>query len=83
MVKAVAPKPLNVVMMRPGLSLAELADLGVRRISTGGALARVMWASVIAAAKEIREGRFDVLGRGKPGADLNEIFHPFAARQDS
>jgi hypothetical protein len=29
-VKAVAPKPINIVMMRPGLSLAELADLGVR-----------------------------------------------------
>ena len=41
MVRAVAPKPLNVVMMRPGLSLAELSDLGVRRISVGGAFARV------------------------------------------
>jgi 2-methylisocitrate lyase-like PEP mutase family enzyme len=38
MVRAVAPKPLNVVMMRPGLSVAELADLGVRRISIGGAV---------------------------------------------
>ena len=42
LVKAVAPKPINIVMMRPGLSFAELADLGVRRISIGGALARVM-----------------------------------------
>ena len=33
LVRAVEPKPLNVVMMRPGLSVAELADLGVRRIS--------------------------------------------------
>jgi 2-methylisocitrate lyase-like PEP mutase family enzyme len=56
MVRAVAPKPFNVVMMRPGLSLAELADLGVRRVSVGGALARVMWASVIPAAQEIKEG---------------------------
>jgi 2-methylisocitrate lyase-like PEP mutase family enzyme len=52
MVKAVAPKPVNVVMMKPGLSLAELADLGVRRVSVGGALARVMWASVTAVAEE-------------------------------
>ena len=62
--KAVAPKPINIVMMRPGLSFAELADLGVRRISIGGALARVMWASAIAAARELKEGRFDVLGSG-------------------
>jgi 2-methylisocitrate lyase-like PEP mutase family enzyme len=48
MVRTVAPKPLNVVMMRPGLSLAELADLGVRRVSVGGAFGRVMWASAIA-----------------------------------
>lgn len=40
MVRAVAPKPVNVVMSRPGLSLAELADLGVRRVSLGGAVAR-------------------------------------------
>jgi 2-methylisocitrate lyase-like PEP mutase family enzyme len=43
-VKAVAQKPVNVLMMWPGLSLAELADLGVRRVSIGGALARVVWA---------------------------------------
>jgi len=37
LVKAVAPKPINIVMMRPGLSFSEeLADLGVRRISIGG-----------------------------------------------
>jgi 2-methylisocitrate lyase-like PEP mutase family enzyme len=78
MVRAVAPKPLNVVMMRPGLSLAELADLGVRRISVGGAFARMMWASAIAAAKKIKQGRFDVLGSGTPGSELNEIFRQFA-----
>jgi 2-methylisocitrate lyase-like PEP mutase family enzyme len=79
MVKAVTPKPLNVVMMQPGLSLAELADLGVRRVSIGGAFARVMWASLVAAAKEIKRGRFDVLGSGTPGAELNQTFAPFAA----
>jgi len=47
-VRAVAPKPVNVVMMRPGLSLAELTDLGVRRVSIGGAIARVAWASIMA-----------------------------------
>jgi 2-methylisocitrate lyase-like PEP mutase family enzyme len=74
LVRAVAPKPLNVVMMRPGLTLAELADLGVRRVSVGGALARVMWAAVVAAARELKEGRFDVLASGTPGSTLNEIF---------
>lgn len=74
LVKAVAPKPLNVVMMQPGLSLNDLAELGVRRVSIGGALARVMWASVISAAEEIKEGRFDVLASGVPGATLNSIF---------
>src|SRR2546425_8454464 len=43
MVRAVHPLPLNVLMSGPGLTLAELADLGVRRISIGGALARVAW----------------------------------------
>jgi 2-methylisocitrate lyase-like PEP mutase family enzyme len=78
MVRAVAPKPLNVVVMRPGLSLAELADLGVRRISVGGAFARVMWASAIAAANEIKQGRFDVLGAGTSGSELNVMFRQFA-----
>jgi 2-methylisocitrate lyase-like PEP mutase family enzyme len=77
LVRAVAPKPLNVVMMRPGLSLAELQNIGVRRVSIGGALARVMWASVIAAATEIRGGRFDVLGTGTPGKSLNDVFDAF------
>ena len=74
MVKAVAPKPLNVVMMKPGLTLAELADLGVRRVSIGGSFARVMWATVMRAASEIKQGRFDVLGSGTPGTELNKIF---------
>jgi 2-methylisocitrate lyase-like PEP mutase family enzyme len=39
-VRAVAPKPVNVVMMRPGLSLAELTDLGLCRARIGGAIAR-------------------------------------------
>jgi 2-methylisocitrate lyase-like PEP mutase family enzyme len=46
-VRAVAPKPVNVVMMRPALSPEELKDLSVRRISIGGALARVAWASIM------------------------------------
>ena len=56
-VKAVAPKPVNVLIssFHPELSLARLTDLGVRRISVGSALARVAWTSFIHAAKEIAE----------------------------
>jgi 2-methylisocitrate lyase-like PEP mutase family enzyme len=77
MVRAVAPRPLNVVMMGPGPSVAELADLGVRRISIGGALARVAWAAAIAAAEKIYAGSFEGLAGGTPGKTLNEIFGGF------
>jgi 2-methylisocitrate lyase-like PEP mutase family enzyme len=77
MVRAVAPKPVNVLMMGPGLSVAELAELGVRRISVGGALARVAWAATIAVATQIRDGSFAGLAAGTPGAALNDIFKGF------
>ena len=47
MVQAVAPKPLNVLVMDPDMSLAEMAGLGVRRVSVGGSLARVSWAATL------------------------------------
>ncbi len=77
MVRAVAPKPLNVLIIDPATTLAELAELGVRRISVGGALARVGWAPIVAAAKAIREGSFDLLAGSMPGRELNEIFGKF------
>lgn len=77
MVRAVAPKPLNVVMMKPGPSVAELTEWGVRRISTGGALARVVWGALLNTAKEIQSGSFAGFGAGAPGATLNEIFGRF------
>jgi 2-methylisocitrate lyase-like PEP mutase family enzyme len=80
MVRAVAPKPVNVLMMGPGLSVAELADLGVRRISVGGALARVAWAATIAVATQIRDGSFEGLAAGTPGATLNGIFKDLPQR---
>jgi 2-methylisocitrate lyase-like PEP mutase family enzyme len=54
-VKAVAPKPVNLLVGSPGLSVAEIRDLGVRRISVGGALARSAWTGFIRMAKEIAE----------------------------
>ena len=79
MVAAVSPKPLNVLMFAPGLSVAELADLGVRRISIGGALARVAWGAVLRAAEEIKAGSFSGLANGASGKSLNRIFGGFAA----
>jgi len=81
-VRAVAPKPVNVVMMRPGPSLAELTDLGVRRVSIGGAIARVAWASIMSLMNGIANGSFDGLASGTPGKELNDIFAKFV-RSDS
>ena len=57
LVAAVAPKPLNVIISRPGLSVAEVAAAGVRRVSTGGALASFAWEAFdTAAARLATEG---------------------------
>jgi 2-methylisocitrate lyase-like PEP mutase family enzyme len=52
-VAAVAPKPVNLLANAPFVTVAEAADLGVRRISVGGTLARAAWAGALAAAEEI------------------------------
>jgi 2-methylisocitrate lyase-like PEP mutase family enzyme len=73
-VKAVSPKPVNVLMAGPGLTLGQLTDLGVRRISVGAALARVAWGAFIHAAQSIAEtGSFDSLS-GVTTANLNQLF---------
>jgi 2-methylisocitrate lyase-like PEP mutase family enzyme len=73
-VEAVTPKPVNVLVMDPTMSLAEFADLGVRRVSVGGGLARVAWAAAVAAAMSIREGSFKALMDGLSGRELNAMF---------
>jgi methylisocitrate lyase len=74
-VRAVQPKPFNLLLGSPGLSVAEAADLGVRRISVGGSLARSAWGGFMRAAREIAEqGTFSELGNGYPGGELNKIF---------
>jgi 2-methylisocitrate lyase-like PEP mutase family enzyme len=78
MVRAVAPRSLNVLVMGSGPSVAELAELGVRRISVGGSLARVAWGAVLAAAERMREGSFDGLAGGASGKELNDVFGGFA-----
>jgi 2-methylisocitrate lyase-like PEP mutase family enzyme len=75
-VKAVAPKPVNVLMSAAtGLTVDDLAGLGVRRISVGGALARVAWGGFMRAAREIAtEGRFDAFANAVPMAEINGFF---------
>jgi len=80
MVRAIQPKPLNVLMSGPGLTLAELADLGVRRVSIGGALARVAWGAMLKVAEEIKRGSFDGLANAAPGKTLNGFFTEFGNR---
>src|SRR5574341_1306503 len=63
-IRAVAPKPVNVLVGNDFTTVAKLADLGVRRISVGGALARAAWAGFLEAAREIaRQGTFKHLAR--------------------
>jgi 2-methylisocitrate lyase-like PEP mutase family enzyme len=78
MVRAVAPKPLNVLIMDPAATVAGLAELGVRRLSVGGALAAVAWSGALAAALGIKSGSFGSLAARMPGRDLNDIFDRFS-----
>jgi 2-methylisocitrate lyase-like PEP mutase family enzyme len=76
-VKTVSPKPVNVLVsgFNHQLSLSQLTDLGVRRISVGSGLALAAWGIFLRAAKEIKaNGTFDLLGNGAASADLNELF---------
>jgi 2-methylisocitrate lyase-like PEP mutase family enzyme len=74
-VKAVAPKPVNVLVGSDFATVAELTQAGVRRISVGGALARAAWAGFLQAAKEIAEqGTFRSLTGAVSFADINGSF---------
>jgi 2-methylisocitrate lyase-like PEP mutase family enzyme len=74
-VRAVAPKPVNVVAGSDFATVTQLAEAGVRRISVGGALARAAWTGFLEAAREIaRDGTFTSLGRTVPGTEINAAF---------
>lgn len=74
-VKAVSPKPVNVLVGSDFASVAELADMGVRRISVGGALARAAWTGFLQAATEISQrGTFKNLGDAVPFGEINRRF---------
>ena len=76
-VAGVAPKPVNLLMAWPGdLTMPEIAALGVRRVSVGGALARSAWGGFMRAAKLIAEqGKFDGFADAASGQELDAFFH--------
>lgn len=75
-VAAVHPKPVNVLLTSSaGLKIPELAEIGVRRISVGSALARAAWTGFIQAAREVaQENSMTGLDNAVPFAELNGFF---------
>jgi len=76
-IKAVAPKPINFLNSRAfGFTVSDLTDLGVRRISVGGTLARVAMNAFVQSAVQIaQEGKFDSFADVISNAELNKFFH--------
>ena len=76
LVEAVAPKPLNLLVGSASeLTVADIAALGVRRISVGGALARSAWGGFMRSAQMlVEQGRFDGFADAASGKDLNALF---------
>jgi 2-methylisocitrate lyase-like PEP mutase family enzyme len=79
-VEAVRPKPVNVLISaNTGMKVADLAEMGVRRVSVGSSLARVAWGGFIRAAKLLaEEGSFAGLDGAAPYPELNEFFRGIA-----
>ncbi|PYJ37526.1 MAG: 2-methylisocitrate lyase [Verrucomicrobia bacterium] len=76
-VKLVAPKPVNILVsgFNHQLSISQLTDLGVRRISVGSGLSLAAWGAFLRAAQDIKaNGTFNLLANNAPFADLNELF---------
>lgn len=75
-IEAVAPKPVNLLIgASGGMTIRDAADLGARRVSVGGALARAAWGGFIRAARELAErGTFDGFAGATSYADLQKFF---------
>ena len=72
---------MNVLVGGDYFTVAQLADLGVRRISVGGALARTALTAFLGATKEIVEhGTFTALSRTISVPELNGLFSSFGRR---
>jgi 2-methylisocitrate lyase-like PEP mutase family enzyme len=72
-------RPVNVIMGLRGVQLgvAELSQLGVRRISVGSALARTALGAFLRAAREMKEhGTFNFAAEAVNPREINAIFHP-------
>jgi 2-methylisocitrate lyase-like PEP mutase family enzyme len=74
LVREVAPKPVNVLVSQPGLTVAQLADAGVRRISVGSALARAAWGGFLRAARAMLDPGEFAFGDAASFAELNAFF---------
>jgi 2-methylisocitrate lyase-like PEP mutase family enzyme len=74
-VAAVRPKPVNLLIGGPSaFTLDELAKLGVRRVSVGGALARAAWGGLVTSVQALADGRFNALPKEPTGGWLNGMF---------
>ena len=74
-VRAVAPKPVNVLVGSAFTTVADMAALGVRRISVGGALARAAWGGFARAARELAQaGTFTGFSIALPSSELEGLF---------
>lgn len=75
-VAAVAPRPVNVLLLSPSeLSLPQIAELGVRRVSVGGALARCAWGGFLQAAQALADpATFSGYAGAASGKTLNAMF---------
>lgn len=79
-VKAVAPRPVNVIMGLSGghFSLHQLEDLGVKRVSIGSSLVRAAYGAIFRAAEEIlQQGTFTYADAAKPYVDMNKLFEKY------
>jgi 2-methylisocitrate lyase-like PEP mutase family enzyme len=84
-VKAVAPKPVNLLMAwAAGFTVADIAAMGVRRISVGGTLARVAMNAFLTSARDIAEqGSFESFGGVVSNAELNAFFSDNCKKRQS
>ena len=80
-VASVSAMPVNIMGAYPELSIQTLASLGLRRISTGGALARSAWNSFMATATELAEkGTITSLAQVMSNAQINKVFSDVKVR---
>ena len=77
-VAAVAPLPVNLLVGSTSeFTMQDIAAMGVRRVSIGGAMARAAWGGFLRAASDLAQnGRFDAFADAAPGSELNSAFKP-------